>query len=370
MNIWLLLLVIALVFLVIFQIAKASEYVSALRGEKAAKHTSNRINAWLMLVFMVLGLIAAYWCNEKLKGDTLFAQGSASVEGEEYDSMFMLTLFFTGIVFVVTQILLFWFSFRYSESENRKPYYFSHNNTLEIIWTTIPAIVLTVLVVFGLKHWFKITGDPPENAMLVEITGQQFGWIYRYPGPDGVLGKKNYKLIDGAKSNSLGQDWADGANHDDLMPTNMFLVKGRPVKLVIYSKDVVHSVGLPHFRQKMDAVPGIPTTLWFTPQYTTDEMKTRTGNPDFEYEIVCDQLCGTSHYAMRGVIKVVDQETFDTEMANVKPTYFIANPGQDPTAGAGAQPATDSTAVQPTGATTPAAAATPAATATDSTLVQ
>ncbi len=350
MNIWLLLLVVALVFLVIFQIAKASEYVSSLRGAKASRHSSNRINAWLMLAFMILGLIAAYWCNEALKGDTLFAQGSASVEGEEYDRMFMVTLLLTGIVFVITQILLFWFSFRYRETETSKPYYYSHNNTLEIIWTTIPAIVLTVLVVLGLKHWFKITGNPPENSMLVEITGQQFGWIYRYPGDDGVLGKKNYKLISGPKNNLLGQDWEDRANHDDLQPTTMFLVKGVPVKLVIYSKDVVHSVGLPHFRQKMDAVPGIPTTLWFTPQITTEEMRAKTANPNFEYEIVCDQLCGNSHYAMRGVIKVVSQAEYDTEMQKIKPTYLIANPDKDASvqtvAAAVSAIATDTTQVQ------------------------
>ncbi|HSR37298.1 MAG TPA: cytochrome c oxidase subunit II transmembrane domain-containing protein, partial [Phnomibacter sp.] len=185
MNIWLLLLVVAMVFLVIFQIAKASEYVSVLKGEKKAREQSNRINAFLMLAFMIVGLIAAYWCNEKLKGQTLFAQGSASIEGEKIDEMFMLTLYITGIVFVITQILLFWFSFKYQEKEGRKAFYFPHNNKLEMIWTIIPAITLTVLVVFGLRHWFKITGDAPKESMLVEITGQQFGWTYRYPGTDG-----------------------------------------------------------------------------------------------------------------------------------------------------------------------------------------
>lgn len=330
MNIWLLLLVVAMVFLVIFQIAKASEYVSVLKGEKKAREQNNRINAFLMLVFMIGGLIAAYWCNEKLKGQTLFAQGSASVEGEKIDQMFMLTLYITGIVFVVTQVLLFWFSFKYQEKEGRTAFYFPHNNKLEMIWTIVPAITLTVLVVFGLRHWFKITGDAPKESMLVEITGQQFGWTYRYPGNDGVLGKKNYKLINPEANNGLGQDWEDKANHDDLIPTTMFLVKGKPVKLVINSKDVIHDVGLPHFRLKMDAVPGIPTTLWFTPKWTTAEMREKTGNPDFEYEIVCDQLCGASHFAMRGVIKVVTQEEFDMELAKVKPNYYAAFPDKDP----------------------------------------
>ena len=350
MNIWLLLLVVTMILLVIFQIAKASEYVSVLKGEKKSREQSNRVNAFLMLVFLVLGLVGAYWCNEKLAGQTLFAQGSASVEGEQIDTMFMMTLAVTGVVFVITQVLLFWFSFKYQEKEGRKAFYFPHNNKLEMIWTIVPAITLTVLVVFGLRHWFKITGDAPKDAMLVEITGQQFGWQYRYPGTDGVLGKKNYKLIDATANNSLGQDWSDKANHDDVSPTVMYLVKGKSVKLVINSKDVIHDVGLPHFRLKMDAVPGIPTTLWFTPKWTTEEMRTKTGNPDFEYEIVCDQLCGASHYAMRGVIKVVSQEDFDMEMAKLKPNYFAANPDKDPATQAAPAPAVADTAKPATAA--------------------
>ncbi|HSC54774.1 MAG TPA: cytochrome c oxidase subunit II [Phnomibacter sp.] len=330
MNIWLLLLVVAMIFLVIFQIAKASEYVSVLKGEKKTRSQSNKVNAYLMLAFLILGLIGAYWCNESLKGQTLFAQGSASIEGEKIDSMFMLTLAVTGIVFVITQVLLFWFSFKYREKEGRTSFYFAHSTKLEVIWTAIPAITLTVLVVFGLRHWLKITGPAPKDAMVVEITGQQFGWTYRYPGDDGVLGKRNYKLINPEANNGLGQDWEDKANHDDLIPTTMYLVKGKPVKLVIGSKDVIHDVGLPHFRLKMDAVPGIPTTLWFTPKWTTEEMREKTGNPDFEYEIVCDQLCGASHYAMRGVIKVVSQADYDAEMIKVKPNYFAAFPEKDP----------------------------------------
>lgn len=110
----------------------------------------------------------------------------------------------------------------------------------------------------------------------------------------------------------------------------MLLVKDKPVKLVIYSKDVIHDVGLPHFRLKMDAVPGIPTTLWFTPKWTTEEMRQRLNKPTFEYEIVCDQLCGANHYAMRGVIKVVTQEEYDAEMAKTKPNYYAAFPEKDP----------------------------------------
>ena len=179
MNIWMLLLVIGMIFLVIFQIAKASEYVSVLRGEKNSREQANRINAALMVVFLVLGLAGAWYCNKLLYKETLFPQGSASIEGEKIDSMFMWTTFFTGIIFVITQFALFWFGFKYQEKEGRKALFFAHSTKLEAIWTIVPAIVLTFLVVLGLRHWFKITGDAPKESMVVEITGQQFGWLYR-----------------------------------------------------------------------------------------------------------------------------------------------------------------------------------------------
>jgi len=284
-----------------------------------------------MIAFLIAGLIGVWYCNKLYYPKTLFPMGAASAEGENIDTMLWITIVVTGIVFFATQILLFWFAFRYQESDKRKPLYFTHSNKLELIWTGIPAIVLTVLVVFGLKYWFKFTSDPPKGSQVVEITGHQFGWEMRYPGRDGVLGRKNYKLIDPSKSNSLGVDWADAASHDDIhVPTTMHVVVNKPVKLVINSMDVIHDVGLPHFRMKMDAVPGTPTTLWFTPIYTTKEMKEKTGNPDFTYEIACDQLCGRGHYTMRGVIVVETQQEFDAYMASQKPEYYKAFPELDP----------------------------------------
>ena len=323
--------IIVLIFLVIFQISKASEYVSILKGEEKSRKQNNRINGFFMIAFLIAGLIGVWYCNKLYYPKTLFPIGAASAEGKNIDTMLWITLGVTGAVFLATQILLFWFAFRYQESDKRKPLYFTHSNKLELIWTGIPAIVLTVLVVFGLKYWFKFTSNAPKGAQLVEITGHQFGWEIRYPGKDGVLGRKNYKLTDAAKGNPLGVDWADAASHDDIhVPTTMHVVVNRPVKLVINSQDVIHDVGLPHFRMKMDAVPGTPTTLWFTPIYTTAQMKEKTGNPDFTYEIACDQLCGRGHYTMRGVIIVETQQEFDAYMAGQKPEYYKAFPDLDP----------------------------------------
>lgn len=157
--------------------------------------------------------------------------------------------------------------------------------------------------------------------MVVEVVGKQYGWEFRYPGADGILGKKYYKKVDAANSNPVGQLWEDPANHDDVfVEQEMHLVVGKPVQLVIGAKDVIHDVGLVHFRMKMDAVPGTPTTMWFTPKFTTKEMKVKTGNPDFVYEISCDQLCGKGHWSMRGVIVVETQEEFDAWLASKKTT--------------------------------------------------
>lgn len=317
-------------FVVAFQIAKASEYVSVLRGYEQSRKQSNRINGFLLLAFLIIGLIGVYYCNEKLKGSILGAP--ASNHGVLVDRMLYVTLGITFIVFVATQIALFWFSYKYQESDDRKAYYFPHNNKLEFIWTIIPAITLTVLVGFGIFYWFKITGPAPKDAMVVEVTGKQFGWMFRYAGADGELGKKYFKNVNAASNNPLGQLWDDPANQDDVfVEQEMHLVVNKPVQLIIGSQDVIHDVGLAHFRLKMDAVPGTPTTMWFTPTYTTKEMKEKTGNPDFTYEISCDQMCGKGHWSMRGTIIVETQEEFDAWMASKKPQYLVANPAIDST---------------------------------------
>jgi len=325
MNNFFLIAIVVLIFLVIFQISKASEYVSILKGEEKSRKQNNKINGFLMIAFLILGLIGVWWCNDILYPRSGLMVGAASSEGQSIDKMMWITIIVTGVVFFITQILLFWFSFRYQESDKRKAYYYPHNNKLEIIWTSVPAITLTILVVFGLKYWFKFTSDAPKNAQLIEITGHQFGWEIRYPGKDGILGRKNYKLTDPAKSNSLGVDWTDAASHDDIhVTTTMHVVVNKPVKLVINSQDVIHDVGLPQFRLKMDAVPGTPTTMWFTPIITTEEMKKKTGNPDFVYEISCDQMCGKGHFTMRGVIVVETQKEYNAWMIKQRPEYLKA----------------------------------------------
>jgi len=317
--------ILVLAFILVFQISKASEYVSVLKGEDKTFKQNNRINAFLFIAFLVLGLIGAWWCNEMFFDRTLLAQPAASDHGEKIDKMLWMTLAVTGLVFFITQIALFWFAFKYQYTEKRKAFYFAHSNKLELIWTVVPAIFLTVLVGMGLFYWFNITSDAPKDAQIVEITGKQFNWMVRYPGKDGVLGRKNYRLTDASNGNALGVDWEDEASHDDLESTEMHLVVGKPVQLVINAQDVIHDVGLVHFRLKMDAVPGIPTTMWFTPKYTTEQMKEITGNKNFVYEISCDQMCGSGHYSMKGLIIVETQEEYDKWLSQQKPQYLTVS---------------------------------------------
>jgi cytochrome c oxidase subunit 2 len=257
-------------------------------------------------------------------------------------------------VFFLTQAVLFWFAWKYQASEKRTAFFYSHNNKLELIWTTIPAIAMAVLVAIGLKNWFSMFSPPPANAQVVEVVGKQFNWIMRYPGPDRELGKRDYrKIIDG--KNVLGQDFeGDSKNMDDIIAENgeLHIVKGRPVKLILGARDVIHDVGLPHFRYKMDAVPGITTSIWFTPSISTEEMKAATGNPNFVYEISCDQMCGKGHYSMRGIVIVHQtQAELDAWLAGQKSYYTsVFNPPAAPAAPAGGTPAAPAADSAATGA--------------------
>ena len=334
--------IISLVFIIIYQIAKASEYATILRGEDIVRKQVNRLMAWLLVAFFLLGMWGIWVCHEAMMDKMLPV--AASEHGEKYDSMLMVTIIVTGIVFFVTQTLLFWFAFKYQSTEKRTSFYYAHNNKLELIWTTIPAIAMASLVAVGLRNWFHITSDAPANAQVVEVVGKQFNWLIRYPGADGVLGKRDFRKIDDA-NNVLGLDWNDKANNDDVIAENgeLHLVKGKPVKLIIGSRDVIHDVGLPHFRLKMDAVPGIVTTMWFTPLYATREMQKITGNPDFVYEISCDQMCGNGHYSMRGTIIVETEAEYKIWLAKQKSYYALQHPAATPATDSTVAPASDTT---------------------------
>ena len=337
-----------LVFVIIYQIGKASEYATVMKDGSTVNFKTNRVIAWLLVGFFFAFLWGIWKCDVYFRDKMLPV--AACDNGVEYDKMFNVTLLVTGAVFFATQAVLFWFVFKYQTTEKRKSHFFAHSNKLELLWTTVPAIFMAVLVAIGLKNWAKVTSDAPANAAVVEIVGKQFNWLVRYPGRDKELGKRDFRKINDA-NNVLGLDWSDPHNNDDIISQKgeLHMVVNKPIKLVIGSRDVIHDVGLSHFRLKMDAVPGITTTLWLTPTITTSEMKQKTGNPDFVYEISCDQMCGKGHYSMRGTVIVETQAEYDAWMA-AQTTYYVEN---HPVAAPAA----------PVAAATPATGAAPAATA-------
>lgn len=256
---------------------------------------SNKANAILMIVFMVVGGAAFAWSFadnfDKMNPPI------ASIHGHALEKMFWTTMIILGIAFAITQVMLFVFSYKYQHQDNRRAFFFSHNNKIEVIWTLIPAIVMASLVFAGWKQWTKITGPAPKNAVVLEVMGKQFNWLVRYPGRDQKLGVVNYRLIDA--TNEFGFDLNDKSALDDFVAGEIHVPKGHPVLLKIRSRDVLHAVYMPHFRVQMYAVPGMPTKFWFTPTKTTDEMRAQLGNPDFKYELACNQICGRGHFAMK-----------------------------------------------------------------------
>jgi len=317
MNAVLLILAIALLLVVLLQVGKALELIGVIRGKDDIDERTHRVNAILMVL---TGLGCLVYCIVSVfTYKHTFLPIAASEWGVRIDKVQRLTLFFTGIVFVVTQIVLFAFVYRYQYKKGRKAFYFPDNNTLELAWTIIPAIVLTVLVIRGLALWFDIFSPTPENAVTIEANAQQFRWTIRYPGDDEKFGPRDLKFVN--PTNELGIDWDDAKSQDDVIPQDIVLPVNTPVQVNIRALDVLHNFYLPHFRMKMDAVPGIPTGFWFTPTITTAEMRDIIGEPDFNYELACAELCGSAHYNMRKKVVIVTPEEYKTWL-NEQTSYY------------------------------------------------
>lgn len=345
-------LCVLLIGIVVVQIGKVTELAAKIRGEEEIEEAANRRQSGFLMVFMVGFLIftvvsALYYRNYMLGYGP---HESASEHGLSLDSLFNTTLFFTGIVFIITQIALFYFAWKYKAEKGRLALYMPHDNKLEVIWTIIPAVVMTFLVVGGLDAWNQAMADIPEDAQSVlvpttedksefleiEATGYQFAWDIRYPGTDGLLGTRNFRMISG--TNPLGQDWTDEKNLDDFMTNEIVLPKNRWVRVRITAKDVLHNFYLPHFRVKMDAVPGLPTYFVFKPTKTTEEYRQQLStvpeyqvpdpnDPDkmlwetFGYELACAELCGKGHFSMRRAVRIVEEAEYAAWARGQAPLY-------------------------------------------------
>jgi cytochrome c oxidase subunit II len=311
-----------LVLVILGLLFRTQGLVDVLRGSAEKRvGLSNQINAALFPVFLVLGLAGFIWLT--VSSEKYYLPEAASIHGKITDAMFWQSVIIITIVFVGTHILLFTFPFIYQYKEGRKATFFADNDRLELVWTVIPAIVLALLVISGYKEWTKITDPVPTDHAELEIVGKQFNWIVRYPGKDGKLGKHNFRKIDA--TNDLGMDFEDKATFDDFKVGEIHIPKDKPVLFHIRSRDVLHSVFAMHFRQKMDAVPGMPTQFWFTPTKTTAEMRAETGNSGFNYEIACTEVCGRNHFAMRMVI-VVDEPADYEKWYTEQKSFLSQNP--------------------------------------------
>lgn len=324
---WLLILIFILVIYSMIMVLRLKK-IDPFRDWNATK-----INGALMFLFFIVGTIAATWSSVYWYPKFALVIESGSKHGPALDAMFWRTMIVSVAVVLVTHSALFYFAWRYQQRPGQKALYYPHNNKLEVIWTVVPAIVMTILVADGVSNWHNIM-DPDdaikEASIDVELTGRQFQWDIRYPGADKELGQAHVKFIEGA--NTLGLNFDDGRTHDDIITTEVHLPVGVPVHMHIRSLDVLHSATFMHMRVKMDAVPGMPTRFYFTPAVTTKEMREIKKDPEFEYEMSCQQICGGAHYNMRRVLVVESPEEYQEWLTSQRAFYNIykeLNPGTD-----------------------------------------
>lgn len=304
---------------IIGKILKVYELSREMQGQHAS-FDWRKVQGVLFAVALVAGLYGTYW-SYAVQGSMSVTE-AASVHGEDIDTMFWITTVICTIVFILTHIFLFGFSFKYRGSVERKAYFYPHNNAVERIWTIVPAVVLTTLVLLGFFTWRNITNPSDtdqKKAILVEVRGEQFKWNIRYAGQDNEVGTSNYKLI--SPTNGLGIDFKDRKSWDDKLAGEIVIPVNRPVRVMIGSKDVLHSFYIPDFRVQMNAVPGMPTFFQFTPKFTTAEMREKRNDAKFDYILLCAKICGGGHYNMQSKVTVVSEAEYAAFLAKLPLMY-------------------------------------------------
>ena len=342
MTAFLTIIIVLFIAVAIWQMVKIFDLAQVgASNDQVATDKDNRINGYLMmgfLVFIYAITIASFW----YLGDLPLMSNAASEHGVQIDNLMIISMVIIFIVQTFTQFLLHYFAFKYKGEKGRKALFYADNNTLEAIWTFIPVIVLAGLIIYGLFTWTSIMNiDESDDPLVIELYAQQFNWKARYAGEDNVLGMANVRLIDNNRANILGLDESDPNAQDDVITTELHLPVGRPVLFKMRSQDVLHSAYMPHFRAQMNCVPGMITQFGFTPTVTTAEMRK---NPDmvdkveninairaknraaieavgtqdvvyeFDYLLLCNKICGKSHYNMQMKIIVETQEEYDAWM--------------------------------------------------------
>lgn len=302
-----------------------------------ATDKDNNVNGYLMFAFV--GFIYLVTIFSLWKYGHLVLGTPASEHGPQYDNLMAISMALIFFVQTITQFLLHYFAFKYRGKQGKTAFYYADNDKLEFIWTIIPVIVLAGLILYGLYAWTNIMfiDKEKEDTIFVEVYAKQFSWEVRYAGKDGMLGKANVRYIEGV--NTTGVDMSDPKSFDDIMSTELHLPKGKQVVFYFRSQDVLHSAYMPHFRAQMNVVPGMVTEFAFVPTVTTDEMRqdpaimnkvaninairskksaelVAEGKPaldpyTFDYLLLCNKICGQSHYNMQMKVVVEDEADFN-----------------------------------------------------------
>lgn len=345
-----------LAVVLIVQIIRVFELTSKLSGNDQSKISfkDNRTRAFSWLAFIIWYFALFIWVV--LKWGPLVLPEAASEHGATIDFLFNLNWAIIIIAFIITHLVLVTFILQYYAKPGSKATFITHNNKLEMIWTVAPAAVLAVIIIYGLKTWNEYNGDVAEDAINIELYAKQFDWTARYAGEDTQLGKANFNFInttnplglvteqtiairiqelndqiaelkeelnhvpkDGLKESQKlaaihhketqlskihafrrNNELAKNAAKDDkLVKVEFHIPVGRQVNFSMRSQDVIHSAFMPHFRAQMNCVPGMVTRMRFVPTITTAEMRKKTGNPEFDYLLLCNKICGAAHYNMQ-----------------------------------------------------------------------
>ncbi len=379
------LLVVVLGVVALAQLVRVYELSSKLRnrGEHEISSRDNNLNARLMLIFMILSYVGFIYLVLKYgwtgRGD------AASEHGRDLDWLFNLNMIIITAVFFLTNTLLFVFAYKYVKKPGIKAFYYPHNNKLEMLWTVVPAAVLAVIIILGLKSWNEATAKSSDDAIRVELFSKQFDWTARYSGMDNRLGRFDYKLtLDNNELALMTTETIDSAINamengptgikmleSKLNDTKIMLVpedrekmeadlsrKERLIRLLyqmrerhdktidamawddiiqkdtLYlcvnknyefnfrAKDVIHSAFFPHFRAQMNTVPGMTTRFKFKPEITTKDMRSKMNNPKFNYVLMCNKICGGAHYKMKMMVVVLPESEYKAWMEGKKKSTF------------------------------------------------
>ena len=372
-------IVIVLGVLAVSQLVRLYELSSKLRNrrEEDVTNRDNKLNANLLLTFMILFYAGFIYLMTEF-GWTGRGE-AASLHGANTDWLLNLNFVIIITVFFLTNTLLFVFAWKYVRKPGVKAYFYPHDNKLELIWTVVPAVVLAVIIILGLKTWNGITGESTKEAIRIELFSKQFDWTARYSGEDNILGKYDYKLttqenelalltsatldsairymefgkadssvlgikllenkLNNPKNIFIPEDREkmetdldrktrllrllyqmkarhnaklDASAYDDIIQKDtLHLLKGKEYEISFRAKDVIHSAFFPHLRAQINTVPGQVTRMKLTPSISTKEMREKRNNPNFNYVLMCNKICGSAHYKMKMIVVVDTPEQYN-----------------------------------------------------------